>query len=32
VEVREEAAYQGPEDQTEPATGDEVWEIRNTKE
>jgi hypothetical protein len=31
VEIRDEGAYQGPEEQTEPATNDEVWEI-NTKE
>jgi hypothetical protein len=31
VEIREEVAYHRPEEQTEPATNDEVWEI-NTKE
>jgi hypothetical protein len=27
VEIREEVIYQGPEQQTEPPTKDEAWEI-----
>jgi len=27
VEIREEVIHQGPEQQTEPPTKDEVWEI-----
>jgi hypothetical protein len=30
VEIREEVIYQGPEEQIEPPTNDEVWEIIRT--
>ena len=30
VEIREEVIYQGPEEQIEPITKDEVWEVIRT--